>query len=89
VSWILCCSIQGLSLPFVEMGMQAVHIMNDVSITLWQFQPVPSFGGSKFDKLGNKAEKIEVNAGVGHCYQCYQFVNSALLAPRSLAAHRF
>lgn len=49
----------------------------------------PEFGGSKFDKLGNKAEKIEVNAGVGHCYQCYQFVNSALLAPLSLAAHRF
>lgn len=48
----------------------------------------PEFGGSKFDKLGNKAEKIEVNAGVGHCYQCYQFVNSVLLTPRSLAAHR-
>jgi hypothetical protein len=33
----------------------------------------------EFDKLGNKPEKIEMNAGVDQRYQCYQFDNFALL----------
>jgi hypothetical protein len=38
--------IQGLSFPFVEMGMQPVHIMDEVSKTLWRLQPVPSLVAS-------------------------------------------